>query len=171
MLIITGYPSIPNAAAAMRLGACDYVTKPFTSEEITSAVQRVLATRRILEGNGDRPEEDAAALAAESPMLFWGDSWFRLEVDGSACVGAVLPGLHAVDADGGTVATNRRGGLSRTAAGERHRARAANALGGSAGIRRGDGGQRTAAQAFQLAEQRSLQRGLDRSHLHHGIRS
>lgn len=30
VLIITGYPSIPNAAAAMRLGACDYVTKPFT---------------------------------------------------------------------------------------------------------------------------------------------
>jgi FixJ family two-component response regulator/glycine cleavage system H lipoate-binding protein len=95
VLIITGYPSIPNAAAAMRLGACDYVTKPFTSEEITSAVQRVLATRRILEGNGDRPEEDAAALAAESPVMFWGDSWFRLELDGSACAGAVLPGLHA----------------------------------------------------------------------------
>ena len=49
VLIITGYPSIPNAAAAMRLGACDYVTKPFTSEEITSAVQRVLATRRAAE--------------------------------------------------------------------------------------------------------------------------
>ena len=43
VLIITGYPSIPNAAAAMRLGACDYVTKPFTSEEITWAVQRVPA--------------------------------------------------------------------------------------------------------------------------------
>ena len=56
VLIITGYPSIPNAAAAMRLGACDYVTKPFTSEEITSAVQRVLATRRIPEGNGDAAE-------------------------------------------------------------------------------------------------------------------
>ena len=46
VLIITGYPSIPNAAAAMRLGACDYVTKPFTSEEITWAVQRVLSTTR-----------------------------------------------------------------------------------------------------------------------------
>ena len=43
VLIITGYPSIPNAAAAMRLGACDYVSKPFTCEEITSAVQRGLA--------------------------------------------------------------------------------------------------------------------------------
>ncbi len=50
VLIITGYPSIPNAAAAMRLGACDYVTKPFTSEEITWAVQRVLSTRQMVDG-------------------------------------------------------------------------------------------------------------------------
>ncbi len=97
VLIITGYPSIPNAAAAMRLGACDYVTKPFTSEEITSAVQRVLATRRIPEGDGDAADEAAMAIfAAESQMLFWGESWFRLEVDGSAVVGAVMPGLHGV---------------------------------------------------------------------------
>ncbi|MCU0960458.1 MAG: response regulator [Pirellulaceae bacterium] len=99
VLIITGYPSIPNAAAAMRLGACDYVSKPFTSEEITSAVQRVLATRRL-----DFPDEPEAAakgeeamlamLTAESPIMFWGESWFRMEVDGSACVGAVLPGLR-----------------------------------------------------------------------------
>jgi FixJ family two-component response regulator len=97
VLIITGYPSIPNAAAAMRLGACDYVTKPFTSEEITSAVQRVLATRRTPEGNGElgaEGDDRAAALEADSQLLFWGDSWFRMEVDGSACVGAVLPGLR-----------------------------------------------------------------------------
>jgi FixJ family two-component response regulator/glycine cleavage system H lipoate-binding protein len=97
VLIITGYPSIPNAAAAMRLGACDYVTKPFTSEEITSAVQRVLATRRIPEGDGELAggvEAESRGGGGESPVLFWGESWFRLEVDGSACVGAVLPGLH-----------------------------------------------------------------------------
>jgi len=42
VILITGYPSIPNAASAMRLGAADYVTKPFTPEEITQAVQRRL---------------------------------------------------------------------------------------------------------------------------------
>ncbi|MCH5372885.1 MAG: response regulator [Planctomycetes bacterium] len=97
VLIITGYPSIPNASAAMRLGACDYVTKPFTSEEITSAVHRVLANRRIPEGNGGLENAEAdlvAALTTEAETLFFGESWFRLEVDGSACIGAVLPGLH-----------------------------------------------------------------------------
>jgi DNA-binding NtrC family response regulator len=96
VLIITGYPSIPNAAAAMRLGACDYVTKPFTSEEITWAVQRVLNTRQVPAAD----ESNAAAEAEESlpsteeETLFWDESWVRLAADESANVGAVLPGLR-----------------------------------------------------------------------------
>ena len=96
VLIITGYPSIPNAAAAMRLGACDYVTKPFTSEEITRAVQRVLATRRALEA--ETAAETAGAGEAPTETLFWDEAWFRLEADGSACIGAVLPGLRGAAA-------------------------------------------------------------------------
>lgn len=97
VLIITGYPSIPNASAAMRLGACDYVTKPFTSEEITWAVQRVLSTNGRLSGDGEQTGaeqiESAFAEPSEAP-LFLDESWVKLEVDGSACVGAVLPGLR-----------------------------------------------------------------------------
>ena len=103
VLIITGYPSIPNAAAAMRLGACDYVTKPFTSEEVTRAVQRVLATRQEL--TAEREAATAAgdgATAAEllAETLFWDESWFRVYLDGSTCAGAVLPGLRGSAAIG-----------------------------------------------------------------------
>ncbi len=45
VVFITGYPSISSAAAAMRLGAADYVTKPFSPEEITQAVERLLRRR------------------------------------------------------------------------------------------------------------------------------
>jgi DNA-binding response OmpR family regulator len=93
VLIMTGYPSIPNAAAAIRLGAADYVTKPFTPEEITRAVHRVIDTHRDrgLDGSPTSP-----GLAAESgEILFHGEAWFRIEQDGSACVGAVLPGARA----------------------------------------------------------------------------
>jgi DNA-binding response OmpR family regulator len=97
VLIITGYPSIPNASAAMRLGACDYITKPFTTEEITWAVQRVLSTKQMESPECETPrvdgEEAATADSAGAP-LFWDESWVRMEVDGSACVGAVLPGLR-----------------------------------------------------------------------------
>jgi DNA-binding response OmpR family regulator len=95
VLIMTGYPSVPNAAAAVRLGASDYVTKPFTPEEITQSLQRMLGNR----GPGGASKPDAAAQSVEleawegEGLLFLDESWFRLEQDGSACAGAVLPRL------------------------------------------------------------------------------
>jgi DNA-binding NtrC family response regulator len=97
VLIITGYPSIPNAAAAMRLGACDYVTKPFTSEEVTWGVQRVLNMQRVLNDDGEtlaQEREAAAAAMANIETLFWDESWVQLAIDGTALVGAVLHGLR-----------------------------------------------------------------------------
>jgi len=48
VVFVTGYPSISSAASATRLGAADYVTKPFTPEEITQAVQRLLGKPKPL---------------------------------------------------------------------------------------------------------------------------
>ncbi|MGO9114958.1 MAG: response regulator [Thermoguttaceae bacterium] len=103
VLIITGYPSIPNAAAAMRLGACDYVTKPFTSEEVTWAMQRVLNMQHVLNDEGETVAQEREAVVtamANIETLFWDESWVQLAVDGSALVGAVLPGLHRASVTG-----------------------------------------------------------------------
>ena len=103
VLIITGYPSIPDAAAAMRLGARDYVTKPFTAEEVTWAVQRVLSMQNVFNGDGETAveERDAAVTAMSSvETLFWEESWVQLAVDGSASVGAALPGLRGASVTG-----------------------------------------------------------------------
>ena len=90
---MTGYPSIPNAASAIRFGASDYVTKPFTPEEISQAVHR------LLHANPRRPAEAVShpAAAAEG-FRFWHDAWFRAADEGAACVGALLvaPGAAAV---------------------------------------------------------------------------
>jgi len=103
VLIITGYPSIPNAAAVMRLGACDYVTKPFTASEVTWAVQRVLNLQHAVNGEDETAaHEREAVVAAMSNIetLFWHESWVQLAVDGSASVGAVLPGLRGASITG-----------------------------------------------------------------------
>ena len=55
VVFITGYPSISSAVSAMRLGAADYVTKPFSPEEITQAVERLL---RPLKGGPPAPAAD-----------------------------------------------------------------------------------------------------------------
>jgi len=42
VMIITGYPSVEGAVAAVKSGAEEYLTKPFTKEELFSAVERTL---------------------------------------------------------------------------------------------------------------------------------
>ncbi len=42
VMMITGYPSIEGAVTAVKTGAEEYLTKPFTDEELFSAVRRVL---------------------------------------------------------------------------------------------------------------------------------
>jgi DNA-binding NtrC family response regulator len=46
ILMVTGYPSIGNAVEAVRLGAENYLAKPFTKKELLAAVQSALANQR-----------------------------------------------------------------------------------------------------------------------------
>jgi Fe-S-cluster-containing dehydrogenase component/CheY-like chemotaxis protein len=52
VIIITGYGTVTSAVESMRLGAFDYITKPFKPDDITLAVGRALKTERL------RPEEE-----------------------------------------------------------------------------------------------------------------
>jgi two-component system, response regulator RegA len=38
IVVLTGYGSIPNAVEAIRLGACEYLTKPADADQITAAL-------------------------------------------------------------------------------------------------------------------------------------
>lgn len=51
VIVMTGYSSLSTAIAALRLGTADYLEKPFTEQEITQAIQRVLRG-----GGGEPPE-------------------------------------------------------------------------------------------------------------------
>jgi len=42
VMMITGYPSVKSAVDAIKIGAEEFLAKPFTDEELLSAVQRVL---------------------------------------------------------------------------------------------------------------------------------
>ncbi|MCB8944604.1 MAG: GAF domain-containing protein [Ardenticatenaceae bacterium] len=47
VILVTGYGSEQSAIAAFRLGARDYIIKPFTIEEIAGAVERALTESRL----------------------------------------------------------------------------------------------------------------------------
>jgi len=49
VIIMTGYGTIQNAVQAMKLGASDYITKPFDKEEILAAVAKLLTIKDLQE--------------------------------------------------------------------------------------------------------------------------
>ncbi len=62
VVMLTGYASIPSAVEAMRIGAQEYLVKPFTEDELLSAVRRVLDRLR-LRRPGRLPKEQLAPSA------------------------------------------------------------------------------------------------------------
>ena len=49
VVMITGYASLESAIEAMRLGAYDYITKPFDLDEVQMIAERALAHERIID--------------------------------------------------------------------------------------------------------------------------
>ena len=46
VVMVTGYPSVDTAVEAMKLGACDYVVKPFSPKELREVVARALGPQK-----------------------------------------------------------------------------------------------------------------------------
>jgi DNA-binding NtrC family response regulator len=51
VIVMTGFSSVQNAVAAMKLGAFDYLAKPFTDDELVFAVEKAVANKRLTEEN------------------------------------------------------------------------------------------------------------------------
>ncbi|MEE8460284.1 MAG: response regulator, partial [Phycisphaerales bacterium] len=51
VLMITAFPTVETAVETMKLGAADYITKPFRPEELRAVVTRLLETRQLRDEN------------------------------------------------------------------------------------------------------------------------
>jgi CheY-like chemotaxis protein len=107
VLMITGYPTIRTALEALRLGAVDYVAKPFTREELLGPVRRTL--RRPAAGASADPAPAGPASGADeqppAPQPSPGDrfflrehSWAEYERNGTVRIGIEASFLDTVDA-------------------------------------------------------------------------
>ena len=80
VIMITGYPSVKSAVEAIKVGAFDYVPKPFTPDDLRSVVARAVETLRYKEQMHDPPMADPAVLAPPADLLYIpGNSWVRIE--------------------------------------------------------------------------------------------
>ena len=52
VMVITGHPDVSEAVSAMKYGASDYLTKPFTGEELVSAVRRATQNLQMRRAGG-----------------------------------------------------------------------------------------------------------------------
>jgi PAS domain S-box-containing protein len=48
VIVITGYSTIETAVEAMKLGAFDYLPKPFTSDQVTVVIQKAVERKNLL---------------------------------------------------------------------------------------------------------------------------
>jgi DNA-binding NtrC family response regulator len=51
IMIMTGYSTVKNAVEAMKLGAFDYLAKPFSDDELIFAVEKAIENKRLKEEN------------------------------------------------------------------------------------------------------------------------
>ncbi len=104
VIFITGYPSLPKATSAVRLGASDFVTKPFTPQDITEAVNRSIEVKKQAAESETEPEKDENALPGLSPwknkdsqFRFVGETWVLAGEDQTYRMGTVLPPMKKAE--------------------------------------------------------------------------
>jgi two-component system response regulator HydG len=78
VVMITAYGSVENAVEAMKLGACDYLSKPFDPAELVCKLEKLLQQRKLLDENINLREhvhrrtgcEDLIGISACMQQLF-----------------------------------------------------------------------------------------------------
>lgn len=97
VIMITGYPTIRTAVQAMRLGACDYIAKPFTRKELLGPVSRVLRRIEAEEWVAERTDPlSPAALVPGATVVLMQHAWALFDRDGTFLVGVEPSFLQAV---------------------------------------------------------------------------
>jgi DNA-binding NtrC family response regulator len=66
VILLTAFGSVPEAVLAMRGGAADYLIKPFSFEQLQTAIRRVMSAAP---GDARRAETNRSPLVGESPAL------------------------------------------------------------------------------------------------------
>jgi CheY-like chemotaxis protein/glycine cleavage system H lipoate-binding protein len=94
VIMVTGYPTIKTAVQSIKMGAFDYIAKPFTPNELRSLVQRALR----LEGSGKDEKDEAFQPEMPSNLFIMkGHTWIRKESESLAKVGVVFDFLKPIE--------------------------------------------------------------------------
>jgi YesN/AraC family two-component response regulator len=93
VIMITGYPTIKTAVQSIKIGAFDYIPKPFTPAELRSLVSR--AFKKI--ESEEKAEKEPSPPKMPSGLYYMiGHTWVRKDENGMATIGVVYDFLKPV---------------------------------------------------------------------------
>lgn len=90
VIMVTGYPSIKSAVESIKLGAFDFIPKPFTPQELRSLVSRALESKHYHKKKvGEEKKLIVKAKFSISKDLYCiaDNSWAKVEQDGNVRIG------------------------------------------------------------------------------------
>jgi CheY-like chemotaxis protein/glycine cleavage system H lipoate-binding protein len=93
VIMITGYPTIKTAVESVKMGAFDYLPKPFTPADLRGLVARAFKSVQA-EDRGKGAAAESQIPAGYYYML--GHTWLKLEENNRAAVGVVSDFLKTV---------------------------------------------------------------------------
>jgi len=97
IMVITGYPSIEGAVEAVKTGAEEFLAKPFTNEELLSAVRRALDTLHMRRASRVAPQQGPPV-----PVGFLAESEPMREVFGAIQKAAMTAAAVLISGESGT---------------------------------------------------------------------
>jgi len=97
VMMITGYPSIGGAVDAVKMGADDYISKPFTGEELYAAVERALDKLRMR-----RAAQAPSYRTPQTPFGIIGESSAMQRVFGAIAKAAPTSATVLITGESGT---------------------------------------------------------------------
>lgn len=91
-IMITGYPSIKSAVQAIKMGAYDFLSKPFPPDELLNLIERALERRHVYEEMAEKiglKEEKLVQIVWPNGQyhIIPDNSWARINDDGRVTIG------------------------------------------------------------------------------------
>lgn len=99
IIMTTGYSTVENAVRSLTEGAIDFIPKPFTFDELLSAIKRGLNYRALKKKIATEDIEDTV-LYVPCPSKWYKlgySSWLKLEREGSVLIGVTDLFLKCID--------------------------------------------------------------------------
>jgi CheY-like chemotaxis protein len=93
VIMITGYPTIKTAVESVKLGAFDYLPKPFTPADLRGVVARAF---KMAEGEVEEEVEGAPHRIPSGYYYMLGHTWLKLDGESRGTVGIVHDFLKVV---------------------------------------------------------------------------